>query len=269
MKGRLLFFSFLSILLESMFVSADAFSGSSFFGGTNPLRLNIKFGTLANPTVWAVLSCVALIGFVLFIAAMKIPFFEGNKTWAGIFAALLAIISIFTTPVVVWVMAIGMVGGVIVSLFGVFAILYSMTVVFRGVKKDANIERRDKKLEDVQSKIEHEGEKERLEDRGRYKRTIRLLKGAEGDINGIKTPPSGATGAVVTAFQDECDRMSRTLDTIRVRLTGDMTGDGSGDGVEAEDYVRKAIDALDNGEKSTAKKFVKKAWKVLKKHKLP
>jgi hypothetical protein len=262
MKGKLLLFSFLSILLESVFVRADAFSGSSF-AGSDPVRLNLNFGFLANPALWAVLASVALVGFILFVLSMKVPFFEGNKWWAGIFAFLLAIISITTTPVVVWVALLGATTGLIVAAFFLIVAGFFLITLLRGVKKNANIMHRDDRVEDKANKVARDAEKDVIEDTGRYKRVIKMLGRTIKEVKKLNfAHPDFAT--------QSRDIASRIDSTLRVRLTGDRAGDDTGDGEDADDELRQAVDALNAANadsRSNADRRLDEARKILKKHK--
>ena len=263
MKGKLLLFSFLSILLESVFVNADAFSGSSF-AGSNPYLLNINLGFLTNPAMWAVLASVAVIGFLLFVLSMKLPFFEGNKWWAGIFAGLISIISIITTPVVVWVALLGATGGLIVMLFAFLIIVFWFITIIRGWKKDLNIQHRADRNEDKIDKVSRDAEKEIVEDTGRYKRVIKLIGRVIKDVKKLNIADAD--------FATQCRDLASKLDgDIRTRLSGDRAGDTSGDGDDADDEIRQAVDALnaaDASSKSKADRRLDEARKILKKHKV-
>ncbi|MCD4759589.1 hypothetical protein K8R33_01740 [archaeon] len=264
MKYKLAIFSFLSMIFGSSLVSADNFFiGDSFFGGgADQLKLNINFMALKDPSLWAVLAAVALIGFILFILALKIPFFEGNKRWAGGFAFLLALISITLSPVVYLVMLLGVVGGVIVSLFAIFVIIYSMFVLTKGFHVDSKVVSREKGLEDKQSKIETKEEEERLEDKHRYKRVIKQIRRIIKRVKKLDVNDPN--------FLDDCKDLERgDLDTTRQRLDGDREGDSSGDGDDAYDELNKAANDLRRGDKSSVDRRLDEAVNLLRAHKRP
>ena len=259
MKRKILLFGFLSMLLESLKVSA---ARTQLGGWEIPqITLPIDFGALKEPNVIALIASTMLVGFILYILAMKVPVFDKNRIYAGIFASLLTVITIMTVPVVAWIMLVGSMGGVIISVLLVFSVLYAMYVTAKKTRVDAKIESGDIDKDYRDSRDEHEDEYKTR----RYKKVksrVKKLVNTIAALARIKDKPD---------YREQCNNQAGMAEGLKklVEKAGKQHGkDPTGDGDEARVMLDRCMDELNKRDPniSIARKMANQAFTILDDH---
>ena len=226
--------------------------------------INIDFGFLKDPNLWAVILTVALIGLIVYLLARNFFLFRDNNMSAIIFSIIVALLTIIVTPSVAWITwlltkSIWLLLLVFVLVF-VLAGLSKMYTGGHGHLSDDKAQRKEKG--------------ERTKDRIERSEVNQIFKRSRGYLNDVRKEVDNLendiqNGRIVPGSTEE-NRARSDVEAVMESTKDAIRQKANAEGALHEikpviKFIDKARGKLMRGDYPGARGFLDKAEKQLKK----